>query len=326
MISRNTLYKYFAPEIFLKYMRAYRYRNNILSLMYHEVLDDDDDINAWTVVKRSQFIEQMKYLKKNFELVSLDDAVEIASSNKDYRNKYAVITFDDGYKGNKEVVFPVVKEMGIPISIFVATEAIVENKVYWYDKIIVALNNYKSLTVDLKKYNLKKYQVDSNVPDTKWCQIQDVLEALKTLPIKTRKNAVSEIIDKYPYDTKTNNKLAPLSITDIEEMSMSPFVIFGAHSHCHNILTQLEYNQTLLSIEESKKYLEKWTNKPVNHFAYPNGNYDAKTIQALKETEFVSSQTVNTDLWGKSQSLFEIPRVSVGRFDSLAYFKAKVCA
>ena len=292
--------------------------------MYHEVLDDSAPINAWTVVKKSHFIRQMEYLQSNFRIVSLDEAFQSIYLQSIQTDKnIAVITFDDGYSGNRKVVFPIIESMGVPVTIFVSTGTVQNHILNWYDSLITALQHDGQIQINLERFNLGTYNISSHhTSEGRWIEIEEVLAALKKLTPDTREEAVRHILEKF--DTCQITPVAPLSISEIREMSKSPFVTFGAHSHCHNRLIQLDKEKIKVSIERSKSLLEEWTDKPMRHFAYPNGDYNQDVISCLKEAGFDSGLTTLSCLWRDDDSPFTIPRIGIGRYDSFESFKAKV--
>ena len=292
--------------------------------MYHEVLDDSAPINAWTVVKKSHFIRQMEYLQSNFRVVSLDEAFQsIYQQSMQTDKNIAVITFDDGYSGNKNVVFPIIESMAIPITIFVSTGTVQSRALNWYDLVIIALQHNSQTEINLERFNLGTYNISSHhTSEGRWIEIEEVLAALKKLTPDTREEAVRHILEKF--DTCQITPVAPLSVLEIRAMSNSPFVTFGAHSHCHNRLIQLDKEKIKASIERSKSLLEEWTGKPMRHFAYPNGDYNQDVISCLKEAGFDSGLTTLSCLWRDDDSPFTIPRIGIGRYDSFESFKAQV--
>src|SRR3990170_6078256 len=153
MFSRRTLYKYCSSELILRIIRRYYQEKRIAVLMYHEVLDDSAPINAWTVVKKSHFIRQMEYLQSNFRVVSLDEAFQsIYQQSMQTDKNIAVITFDDGYSGNKNVVFPIIESMAIPITIFVSTGTVQSRALNWYDLVIIALQHNSQTEINLERF------------------------------------------------------------------------------------------------------------------------------------------------------------------------------
>lgn len=326
-ILKNTFYKIIASEPILNHLRKTRLNNNIIVLMYHEVAEDDDDVEAWTVVKKSDFIRQMEYLAKYFNIVSLQDALKQINrplNNVDGKPS-AVITFDDGYAKNYKALLPIVKSMNIPVTIFVATRAVQDGTLYWYDRLINALQGCNPIELNLSHLSLGNYQINYCSGAENWREIESLLSDLKTLSPDIRENAVEEILkglnSKQKENTYTNS---PLSMQELRELSKSPLITIGAHSHCHNILTQLSDDEIRKSIKTSKQLLETWIGRPVQYFAYPNGNYNDNVINILKESGFECALTTVAKPWDNHELLFTIPRFGIGRYDSIDYFKIKV--
>ena len=67
------------------------------------------------------FQRQMGYLKSNFSVVSLAEFHELRTRNAALPAKTAVITFDDGFRDNYEYAYPVLRELGLPATIFLST-------------------------------------------------------------------------------------------------------------------------------------------------------------------------------------------------------------
>lgn len=325
-ILKNTLYKIIASEPILNHLRKTRLNNKIIVLMYHEIAEDDAYIEAWTVVKKSDFIRQMEYLFKYFNIVSLQDALKQIHSpltNGDGKPS-AVITFDDGYAKNYQALFPIVKSINIPVTIFVATRAVKDGKLYWYDRLINALQGCNSVELSLSHLFLGNYRINYCKGSENWREIERLLSDLKTLNPDIRENAVEGILkglnSKQKENTYTNSLL---SIQELRELSKSPLITIGAHSHCHNILTQLSNDEIRKSIKTSKQLLESWLGRPVQYFAYPNGNYNDNVINILKEAGFECALTTVAKPWDNHESPFTIPRFSIGRYDSFDYFKVR---
>lgn len=324
MLSRNSLSNYISFEPALGFARKVTLSGRIVVLMYHEVLPDEA-IDAWTVVKKSDFIRQMDYLLRHFKIVSLNEALKIMSDSDQPDKNIAVVTFDDGYSGNYSIVLPVIKSMGIPVTFFISTGAVQNQTLYWYDQLIIELQTVGTVTVRLNDFGLGAYHISHyDNGEKRWTEIEKMLSDLKTLVPDERTKAVEYILDKINSRPAISaDSLLPLTINEIKEMARSPLVTFGAHSHCHNRLIQLDKEKIKESINTSKDLLEQWTGQKILHFAYPNGDYDAYVIDVLKDAGFVSGLTTKAKLWEKTDSSFAIPRIGIGRYDSFGFFKAR---
>ena len=112
-----------------------RKAGNVQILVYHRVNDDSDAFFPGTPI--DVFKNQMEYLAANFNICSLDEAVERMVS-KDVPDNTVVITFDDGYRDNYLNAFPMLKNLSIPATIFLATDAIGSKRVLWHDRVFSA--------------------------------------------------------------------------------------------------------------------------------------------------------------------------------------------
>ncbi len=98
-------------------------------LFYHRVADAHP--NPWTIPTR-QFIRQMKWLRSRFELVSLEEAQR--RIRLEWNDVPTVsITFDDGYADNCTHALPWLIERDIPLTYFVASRFVLENKAFPHD-------------------------------------------------------------------------------------------------------------------------------------------------------------------------------------------------
>lgn len=301
-------------------------RANVIVLMYHEVAEDSNSLDAWTVVRKSDFVRQMEYLTEYYNVIPISEAVARMGSDKPSTNEQpaAVITFDDGYSGNRNVVLPIISSMNIPVTVFVATRAVQEGILYWYDRIICALEGMDVGILDLAEYSLGVYPVNMTKGATNWMERGRLLEDLKKLSPELREKVVEAILNKLEIDNSRPCGLSFMTISELREMAQAPLVTIGAHSHCHNLLDQLTPEKVSDSVGKSKASLESWIGRPVEYLAYPNGNYNDMVIEAIRGTGFSHAFTTVAKPWGRNESNFTLPRIGIGRYDSMKLFKTKL--
>lgn len=320
---KKALYGSMSNELVLGAARKKMLRGKVVVLMYHELAGDDDEIEAWTIVRRSDFVRQMEYLSAHFEVTGVEEAV----NGKDAAGRQkplAVVTFDDGYAGNRKILLPLMKSMGLPVTVFVSTGAVISRELYWYDRIITAAQSDRETRLDLTGMGMGSYNLNRTRGPANWAETQRLLADLKELQPLERDTAVAEILNMLKGDSGASRySIGHLTQEEIKEMSASPLVTFGAHSHCHGMLPQLTAEGVKESVMNSKLLLEKWTGKEVKYFAYPSGAYDAKVMNVLKEGGFKGSFTTKSKPWD-AEALLEIPRIGVGRYDSFDHFKIRV--
>lgn|GEM_PF-410690 len=102
----------------------------ISGLFYHRVADRQP--TPWTISRRN-FQLQIKWLKENFDLLSMDQAVDRIESGFNDRPA-VVITFDDGYAENMDFAMPLLVDYGVPCMYYVATRQILNQQLFDNDR------------------------------------------------------------------------------------------------------------------------------------------------------------------------------------------------
>lgn len=297
-------------------------QRGITVLMYHEVLPDDIDLPSWLVLRTSDFKAQADHLARHFRVVSLDTAARLVAEPDSWRDEQrplAVITFDDGYAGNLQHAAPVLVELGLPFTVYVATAKIECGGRYWYDDVICALlcRSGAALEISTSRGPLR-YDGWRRNSAARWAAIDRVLTSIKNLP-EDERQAIADQLDA----TGAMRELRMMTPAEVGQLSRLPLAEVGNHSHSHSLLDQLSAAGARESILAAQARLEKWTGKRPLHLSYPNGNYSSETVRLVEELGFVTAVTTHSRRWQASDSRFEIPRLGVGRFDRLALFRGK---
>lgn len=110
-------------EPFYKFIRKIVLRRFIAAVLVYHRIDDKNDTPDITVSSK-KFKNQMLYLKKNFNIFSLDELIDMYKNNRQLKGDVVAITFDDGYKDNYINAYPVLKKYDIPATIFLVTSLI----------------------------------------------------------------------------------------------------------------------------------------------------------------------------------------------------------
>jgi peptidoglycan/xylan/chitin deacetylase (PgdA/CDA1 family) len=98
----------------------WRGRSRLTVLAYHQVKEPADDCST---VSPAAFTEQMRHLKRHYDVVSLSDGVAAVTAGGPARRLVA-ITFDDGYRDNATIAAPILRSLGLPACFFVSTDMI----------------------------------------------------------------------------------------------------------------------------------------------------------------------------------------------------------
>lgn len=296
--------------------------HGVTVLMYHELGGDDDACDVWQIVRRGDFLRQVDYLRRHYEIVPLDRALEVVEQGAFGDRPLAVLTFDDGHRGNAEHLLPIVRQEGLPVTIYVATGHIEDQRAYWFDRVVNALQRPGEARVDLSRHGLGDYLVPARPGPRRWVQIDRVLHAIKSLPPARCDEAADEVCRQVG-GAGLRPAMWPMTREELRAVAAHPLVTIGAHSHGHEALTLLPLDEARLSIDLARQRTQEWLGRSVQHFAYPSGLHDAKLVSLVREMGFASAMSNHAGHWRSPDVRYEIPRISVGRYDSLDKFKVE---
>ena len=93
-------------------------KNGVPILTYHSI------DNSGSVISTSpeKFRNQMQFLSdSSFNVVSLEEIASCIREDRPFPPKTVAITFDDGFKNNFDIAYPILKEHGFTATIFLVT-------------------------------------------------------------------------------------------------------------------------------------------------------------------------------------------------------------
>jgi len=274
-------------------------------LNYHRVLPQNKIDNSLFNISVSvdNFNNQINYLKKNFDIISLDDLlVHLKSKSNEFK---IVITFDDGYKDNLNYAYPILKKFKAPATIYVITKLINNKYVPWWIKLEHFINNNnKDGGNKKKKFDFFKSKI----------LLGDQLNIDKQ---------ISSIIGA---NVQLKCSKIFLDLKEIQYLSEQKLITIGSHSHSHYNFSQLTKEQTLNEFSISKYILEKIIKKKVLHFSYPYGgnrNINFGYTKLLKNLGYLSAvTTIRQELHQANQ--FKLPRIFINNDNYLFRLKLKL--
>lgn len=100
-----------------------------LVLVYHGVEKELINPRVQTLhIPLQTFELQMAYLRKNNQVISMDDLYSCLLHNHPLDPTHILITFDDGYKNNRSLAAPLLESLGFPFAVFISTRHVEERR------------------------------------------------------------------------------------------------------------------------------------------------------------------------------------------------------
>jgi peptidoglycan/xylan/chitin deacetylase (PgdA/CDA1 family) len=190
----------------------------------------------------------MRALKRRYPVVPLSRVVSSLAQGETLR-KAVVVTFDDGYRNNARYAAPVLKRLGLPYAVFVAT-AYVEsgrwiplNQVYW-------LWSEGRMTQD---------------------EMAQTRKQLRSRQPGEAGPSVAHYAPLPPVSVAAEESFAMLSWDEIREMARAG-AEFGSHTHTHCNMAVASEREQETELMVSKQLLESKLGSAVSLFAYPYGH------------------------------------------------------
>ena len=123
IILEETNLKNIVDKIEKKYFSLYvnKKKYDIPVIMYHRVINNAENEGVYgTYIYEDMFKKHLQYLKdKNYTVITFKDLDKIGWRNRfEKGKKYIILTFDDGYKDNYDLAFPILKEFNFKATIF----------------------------------------------------------------------------------------------------------------------------------------------------------------------------------------------------------------
>ena len=300
----------------LGFSRAYGFfrsclvERQVAIIAYHRVGRVSDYPWSLAPVSPRDFERQVRYLRRKYRIISLEELSASLGDLKAMPPKTAVITFDDGYKDVYLNAYPVLKSYNMPATLFLTTGNIGTGDLFWWDKIGYVVWKTKLNELDLGELGI--YHLDS---DSSRLQASTIIEKkLKNIPDEKRGESIETLMRRSGIDIPANlGKELILSWDEVKEMAGNG-ISFGAHTVHHPILTRLPLEAARREIVDSKKKIEKELGREVTTFCYPNGepgDYNSDIQEILKSSGFRCAVTFKPAAFVSKTALpFQLPRIT----------------
>lgn len=251
--------------------RLGRHRGTGLTILTYHSIGPAEEYPYLNRIPPSRFAAQIHYLAQRYDVISLEEGLARLESGKTSRAMVAV-TIDDGYADNFEYAWPVLREVGVPATIFVATDYLDTGRLPWPTQ-ISALLHYATaealLLPEVARFPARlplKSKQDRAIAG-------DVLRmALSCMDQPDRDATLTQMAEALaPRDMAVT---PPLQWDQMRKMREAG-ICFGAHTRYHAWLDKVSPTELTRELRDAKLRIEAELDQPCEGIAYPNGNHNA---------------------------------------------------
>jgi len=289
-------------------------------LTFHRVIPDTAEVrihNHQSLEITPEHFEQtiLFFQKRGYAFYSLDQLYESLLRGR-FSKKFVVFTFDDGYRDNFTLAYPILKKYRVPFTIYITTNFPDRKAILWWYIL-------EDMLREREQVRFRWEDRDYSFRCRSLVEKESTFDEVRTLINKSfSQSNFLEMLRAIFGDFQTNlweyADLLAMSWDEVREISKDPLATIGAHSVNHFSLKQLDSEELVREIKGSKEFIESKIQQAVEHFAYPFGK---STEASLREFEMVKSLGFKTATTTRMGNIFPahknhlecLPRISINR-------------
>lgn len=256
------------------------------------------------------------------DLVSLDE-VHRRIRDRDRLRRFVALTFDDGYRDNREFAWPILKRHEVPFTLFVPSAFADGAGELWWAALEKAIAKHPAIEVEIDGVE-KTFA--SATPEEKQAAFAAIYAHVRTRPTwDAAMKVVREIAFGYGVDMAKQCREMCMGWSEIAELAADPLVTVGAHTATHPILSKLPDEDVAGEMISGVRRIEEKIGVRPDHFSYPVGGPDAAGRREFDIAAAVGFRTAVTTRPGvlyadHARHFRALPRLSVnGEFQRLRY-------
>jgi peptidoglycan/xylan/chitin deacetylase (PgdA/CDA1 family) len=301
----------------LALLRRARRRGRSLIVRYHAVAPDDAPVAAYAspdiTIPRGLFAAQMRFLARAYTPVPLATVVDALGRGVEPPGGTVVVTLDDGYADNYDHAFPVLRDTGVPATVYVATEAVDGGPALWTAELRASVMLSAAAAVRVEIGGGHEFPLDDH--HARHRAVKELTNILVPVDAALRRRILTTIRAELGLNGGADLRDVMLSSEQIREMHDGGIAI-GAHTQTHSNMTIVTPEQARADIGGSREYLEDVLGAPVRDFAYPNTggrypHYNPSVADIVRQLGFRSAVTSHAGVVGSGSHPFMLPRIGV---------------
>lgn len=287
-------------------------RRQLTILMYHGVEAEPLSPPCAYVHDAATLSRELKYVRRHFHVLPLQEALERLYAGS-LPERAAAITFDDGTRNLLTHAAPVLRDLGLPAAVFLATGAMGTDDTLWPDRVWLAFAQTRMPEIDLANFGLGTRSLRSAADRGRTCA--EFVECLKAKPDSERMAYVESIVASLnPERAEHPGPFRMLSWPEAHALASGSEVTLHPHSVTHPILSRCSDEKVRDEIVASCAALERETGRAPSVFAYPNGgedDFDDRAKAALRDQGVRWALATTSALATPASDPLALPRIGI---------------
>jgi peptidoglycan/xylan/chitin deacetylase (PgdA/CDA1 family) len=310
-------------------------QQRLLILCYHGIaMDDENQWRPYLYIDPRTLERRLEILRNGgYTVLPLGEAIN-RLYEKDLPPRSVVLTFDDGTYDFYKLGYPLLKDFGFPVTVYLTTYYSNYQRPIFVLMCSYLLWKARSLgTVKLDEFGIKD-PIDLRSEQARQSAEKELAQWVDGLDItgEQKDQIACRLAQRLGVDYQDLCRKRILHLMNEEEVRQlaTDGVDFQLHTHRHRV--PLNEELFLKEIRENRTRVVQTTGRPATHFCYPSGAYHPEFLPWLAQEGVISATTCDTgmahfrnealllnrlvDSSGRSELEFEGWATGVGQFIS----------
>lgn len=235
-------------------------------LMYHSVAREPaaGTIALGNRMGPDRFERQMRFLADRRRVVGIEQFLDLIDRRGPIPAGTVVLTFDDGYLDNLEVVAPILARYRLPAVIYLCTGYVSRGENQWADTLYWAIRfrSRDRLTID------GVGSFDLSGPQQQQAAYKALCDRLLPARLRARREVLDRVTDQLQPKDKPGRQV--MSWQEASRLvSEFPNITLGVHTADHLDLSSLSVDDAVAEVKRSVDEFESRLGRRPEHFSFP---------------------------------------------------------
>lgn len=247
------------------------------------------------------------------DIVSLDEALEAIKNPAIKKGRFAVFTFDDGYRDNWEYALPVLEAHNAPAVVYVPSEYPQGRGELWWVAVEQMIRQADSL---VRPDRREDGAHPTRTAQEKLAFYLDFYWALRAMGEDEQRATVRAMAADQDYDILAICRDLIMDTQQVRTLVNHELITIGGHTMTHRALAKLPADEARAEMVGGADWLEETLGRRPQHFSFPYGDPGSagpRDYAMAQELGFKSAVTTRKGMLYSDHKdhMFGLPRVSL---------------
>ena len=269
----------------------------------------------------AEFAEQMEWIARHDLAVSMDEFLA-ALDGAPLKPGAVLITFDDANRCFAKHAWPILRERGLPATVFVptnfphASHSAIPRPRFWWDRIYASV-----MQTDRERWiDDRGDAFDLSSFENRRAVVRQMATRVKSMPHDQACEWIDEVCEQLSQPLFENNILSWDELRALADDG----VTLAPHTMSHPLLTRLPLQAARQEMAGSLEAIRREIPAAAPVLAYPDGDHNDDVAEAAKEAGFAAAFTTRRGINTTASDPFRLRRVNIGRGTKLSLLRAQL--